>query len=139
MRRRRAPFEPEPMTKLSTRASLFGFLTLVFAGLSAVLCLFIAFGAVGLGTWVAFMDGGSFGGGAVLGTVGVFAAVVGLIFSAVQAYAGLLIMRGHKLGMALGLLFAALAVLSGVGGAWPSLAYGLFGLWALWTSKHQFR
>lgn len=127
------------MTKLSTRVSLFGLLTLVFAALSAVFCVFIAFGAVGLGTWVAFMDGGSFGGGAMLGTLGVFASVVGLIFSALQAYAGLSIMRGRKLGMALGLMFAALAVLSGFGGAWVSLAYGLFGLWALWTSKHQFQ
>ena len=31
------------------------------------------------------------------------------------------------------------AVFSGFGGAWFSLAYGAFGLWALWTSRQQFR
>ncbi len=126
------------MKQLSTRASLFGLLTLVFAALSAVFCVFIAFGALGLGTWVALAKGGSFGGGAAIGAFGVFAAVIGLMISAVQGFSGLLIMRGRKLGMALGLIFAGLAVLSGFGGAWMSLAYGAFGIWALWTSREQF-
>jgi hypothetical protein len=127
------------MTKLSTRASLFGLLTLVFAGLSAAVCVLLAFGAMGLGTWVALAEGGSFGGGAAIGALGVFAAFVGLVFSAVQGFARVLIMRGRTLGMVLGFLFAGLAVMTGLGGAWMSLAYGAFGLWALWTSREQFQ
>ncbi len=127
------------MTNLSTRASLFGLLTVVFAAISAAVCVLIAFGSLGVGTWLALAKGGSLGGGAAVGALSMFAAFVGLVFCAVQGFAGVLIMRGRKLGMALGLLFAGLALLSGFSGAWMSLAYGGFGIWALWTSREQFR
>jgi hypothetical protein len=127
------------MTKLNTRVSLFGLLTLGYAAMSVLVCILVGLSAMGLGTYVAFADDGSFFAGAAFGALGVFAAVIGLAVAAVQGIAGLAVMRGRKLGLLLGFVFAGLAVLSGFGGGLVGLAYGVFGLWALWTSRHQFR
>jgi hypothetical protein len=127
------------MTKLDTRVTLFGLCTLVFAAASALACVALALAALGMGTLIAFAPDGSFGFGAALGAFGTVAAFIGLLVSAVQAYAAVLVMRGRTLGLVLGFVFAGLATLSGFDGEWLTLAYGLFGLWALWTSRSQFR
>ena len=129
------------MQKLATRVSLFGLATLVFAAASALACVALALASIGFGTLIAFAPDGSFGFGAALGAFGIVAALIGLLVAAVQAYAGALVMRGRTLGLVLGFIFAGLATLSGFSAGFDplTLAYGLFGLWALWTSRGQFR
>jgi hypothetical protein len=129
------------MHKLDTRVTLFGLVTLVFAVASAFACVAFALASLGIGTLVAFAPDGSFGFGAALGAFGTVAALIGLVVAAVQAFAGLLVLRGRTLGLVLGFIFAGLAVMSGVGADFDlmTLGYGLFGVWALWTSRAQFR
>ncbi len=127
------------MTKLGTRVTLFGLVTLVFAAASALACVALALASLGIGTLIAFAPDGSFGFGAALGAFGTVAAIIGLLVATVQAWAAVLVMQGKSLGLVLGFVFAGLATMSGFGGDFVTLAYGLFGLWALWTSRGQFR
>lgn len=124
------------MSTLSPRAKVYGLFSLLFAALSAVACVFLILGALGLSAWVAFDEPGV---AAAIAGFGVFGGIVGLGFSAVQAYGAVGILNRRKVGMWIGLVFAAMSLLAGLSGAWFSLAWGGFGLWALWTSRQQFR
>ena len=128
------------MQTLNPRAKFFGVATILFAIVTAGLSVLLGLAALGFGAAVAVSGAkGSIGFGAALGVAGVTGACIGLIVSALKGWVGVLICQGRKLGLLLGLLFAVMGVISGFGGAWTTLAWGAFGLWALWTSRGQFR
>lgn len=124
------------MDTLSPRAKVFGLFSLLFAGLSALACVFLILGALGFGVSV-FFD--SPGAAATIVGLGFFGGVVGLAFSALQAYGALAVLARNRVGMWIGLVLSTMSVFAGFGGAWFSLLWGAFGLWALWTCRHQFR
>ena len=124
--------------KLNARVTVFGLATLILAAFSAFGCLIFALVALGFGGAIALAPEGSFGFGAAFGIFGTFAALIGLAACAVQAWAGTLILKGRTAGLVLGFIFSALSLYAGFHGAWFSLAYGLFGAWALWSSRRQF-
>ncbi len=129
--------------RLPTRSVVFGLLSLAYALYSAFACLLLAIASLGFGTLFALDPEVPTSFGAAFGLFGVAAASIGLVFCAVQFAAGVWILQRRRIGWALGFAGAALSVIGAFGSdfgiEWWNVAWGAFGVWALWTSRAAFR
>lgn len=103
------------------------------------MCGAILLASFGFGTIIALSSFENFGAGLMLGSFGAFVSLIGVLLCIAQAYIGALIMQGRALGFVGGLVISALCILSFGGGDWLHAAFGVFGLWALLTSRESFR
>ncbi len=124
---------------MPTRVVVLGILNIVFAALGLLLCGAILLTSLGFGTIVAFSSIKNIGAGFMLGSLGAFVSLIGVLLCIAQAYIGAAIMQGRTLGFLGGLVISALCILSFGGGDWLHAAFGVFGLWALLTSRESFR
>lgn len=123
---------------LNARVRVHGLVSIVFALYSAAMSAFLGLASLGLGAAFAFNPDLPTGFGAAFGAFGVAASLAGIGLSAFGGVVAVWILRGRKLGLFFGLGLAVLAVASGFEGNWTTLGWGVFGLWALWTSRKQF-
>ncbi len=124
---------------MPARLVVLGILNIVLAALGLLMCGAILLASFGFGTIIALSSFENFGAGLMLGSFGAFVSLIGVLLCIAQAYIGALIMQGRALGFVGGLVISALCILSFGGGDWLHAAFGVFGLWALLTSRESFR
>ena len=123
---------------MAARVVIFGLGNVLLGLLGALICVGVLLSSLGLGVLVAASSLRHIGAGFMLGAFGSIVSLGLLALCLLQAYIGAAVLRGRSLGLVGGVLIAALYVLTSWGTSLGFLAFGLFGLWALFTRRSQF-
>jgi hypothetical protein len=119
---------------MPTRIVILALAHVLMAVVGVFLCAAMMLGLLGVGVMTIGVDLALLHFGALW--LFVFALVV--LFAWIQFSVGAAMMRGRYFGYVGGLVLAILELLSGLS-SWRIALFGLFGLWALLTSREHFR